>query len=80
MHRQIRGWQLRPGIPRRDLINHVHISEPYLEAIQQRSLHKLIAKILFVNKYDRCISIEMKKGSTISELAEIMKYVREIFN
>ena len=63
-----------------DLINHVHISEPYLEAIQQRSLHKLIAKILFVNKYDRCISIEMKKGSTISELAEIMKYVREIFN
>lgn len=63
-----------------NLINHVHISEPYLEPIQQRFLHKLIAKILFANKYDRCISIEMKKGSTVSELTEIMKYVREIFD
>ena len=62
------------------LINHVHISEPHLEAIKQRFLHKRIAKILSDNKYDRCISIEMKKGSSITELSEIMEYVKKIFN
>ena len=63
-----------------NLINHVHISEPYLEPIQQHLLHKRIAEILFGNKYAGCVSIEMKKGLAVPEISEIMNYVREIFS
>lgn len=63
-----------------DLINHVHISEPYLEPIQQHMLHKRIAEILSGNKYAGCVSIEMKNGLTVPEISEIMKYVRGIFS
>lgn len=63
-----------------DLINHVHISEPYLEKIQNRALHNNIASLLIKNNYNRCISIEMKKGCSKSELTEIMKYIKNLFD
>lgn len=63
-----------------DLINHVHISEPYLEKIQSRKLHNKIAALLSKNNYNRCVSIEMKKGCSVLELTEIMKYVKSLFD
>ena len=63
-----------------DLINHVHISEPYLEKIQSRTIHNNLAKLLKEHNYSRCVSIEMKKGCSISELTEIMKYVKNLFD
>lgn len=63
-----------------DLINHVHISEPYLEKIQKRKLHNMIAALLLENNYNRCVSIEMKKGCSVSELTKIMKYVKSLFD
>lgn len=63
-----------------DLINHVHISEPYLGKIQNRPIHNDIASLLSKNNYNKCISIEMKKGCTVPELAEIMKYVKKLFD
>lgn len=63
-----------------NLINHVHISEPYLEKIQNRILHNNIAALLSKNNYNGCVSIEMKKGCSVSELIEIMKYVKSLFD
>lgn len=63
-----------------DLINHVHISEPYLEKIQNRTLHNDIASILLKDNYDKCVSIEMKKGCSVLKLTEIMKYVKSLFD
>lgn len=45
-------------------INHIHISEPNLEPIKSRELHKELITILKENAYDKTISIEMKKADT----------------
>lgn len=60
-------------------INHVHISEPYLEEIQHRSLHKELAAILRENKYDNYISIEMKGGSELDKIKDIIQYTQDVF-
>ena len=60
-------------------INHVHISEPYLEEIQHRSLHQELASILRKNKYDKFISIEMKGGSEIEKIKDIIQYTQDVF-
>ena len=60
------------------LINHVHISEPYLEKIQQRDLHKEIINILKNENYGGYISIEMKQQENLQEVENIMKYVNEV--
>lgn len=63
-----------------NLINHVHISEPYLEPIKNRTLHKYIAEMLKHNNYNGCISIEMKNGLTVLEISKIMEYVKNLFS
>ena len=62
-----------------DKVNHIHISEPNLEVVQQRELHKKLAEQLKVNNYDKYISIEMKKGNTIEKTKEILNYVKGVF-
>lgn len=44
-----------------DLINHIHISEPYLELIQKRSQHKELLEALNSAEYNKFVSIEMKQ-------------------
>lgn len=61
------------------LINHIHISEPYLAAIQQRSLHKELAEILS-GKYHEFISIEMGKLGDLQEIYNTVIYVMEVFD
>lgn len=60
-------------------INHVHISEPYLEEIQKRSLHNELASILRKGKYENYISIEMKGGSELQKIKDIIQYTQDVF-
>jgi len=60
-------------------INHIHISEPYLEAIQKRSLHHELASILRNEKYKNYISIEMKGGSELEKIKDIIQYTQDVF-
>lgn len=60
-------------------INHIHISEPYLEEIQKRSLHKELASILRKEKYANYISIEMKGGSEVEKIKDIIEYTQDVF-
>lgn len=60
-------------------INHVHISEPYLEEIQLRSLHSELADILRKNNYSKYISIEMRSGTELSKIKDIIHYTQDVF-
>jgi sugar phosphate isomerase/epimerase len=60
-------------------INHIHISEPYLEVIQQRSLHNELASILRNENYANYISIEMKGGSELEKIKDIIEYTQDVF-
>lgn len=61
-----------------NLINHVHISEPYLKKIEKRELHKDLFAFLKSEKYNGFVSIEMGLTENISDLEDVMKYIREI--
>lgn len=62
-----------------DLINHVHISEPYLEEIEKRDIHFNLARILKENNYQKYISIEMKNLNSLDTVTECVEYIREVF-
>ena len=59
-------------------INHVHISEPNLNCIQNRDLHKNVIKILQDENYKGYVSIEMKSGCSIEQIKNKMKYLKNI--
>lgn len=63
-----------------DLVNHIHISEPYLNKILKRESHIFFANMLKNKNYQKYISIEMKKLDNIDELKEIIDYVYDTFN
>jgi sugar phosphate isomerase/epimerase len=63
-----------------NLINHIHISEPYLELILERTIHKELAKILRATNYKNYVSIEMKNLNDTKNLREVMKYTKSVFN
>ncbi len=60
-------------------VNHIHISEPNLERIRKRALHRALAKILRDEDYKGFISVEMKMQGDIAELVEVLTYVGEVF-
>lgn len=61
-----------------DLVNHVHISEPYLKEIEKRSIHKELIDLLKSLDYDKYLSIEMKNLDSLKKLEEIILYIKEI--
>lgn len=61
-----------------DVINHVHISEPYLRKIQKHQLHKELMNFLKSREYDGYISIEMSLQNSIEDLEEVFKYLSEL--
>ncbi|GHV23273.1 hypothetical protein FACS189494_11130 [Spirochaetia bacterium] len=61
-----------------DLVNHVHISEPNLEVIKQRPLHKELIDILQCAGYGGFVSIEMKNCGDIETVKNTVKYLRGI--
>jgi sugar phosphate isomerase/epimerase len=63
-----------------DLINHIHLSEPYLESIQERPIHLELAKILKKTNYQSYVSIEMKNLNDFKNLKEVINYTKSLFN
>ena len=61
------------------LINHVHISEPGLKPIEERSIHQELKEILSAEKYGRFISIEMGIVDGISIVERALEYVQSVF-
>ena len=61
------------------LINHVHISEPYLKPIKKRELHIELKNLLEKEGYKGFISIEMGKVDDLVEIKKAMSYVSRIF-
>ena len=62
-----------------NLINHVHISEPKLVAIQPRQLHQDLLYLLKRENYQGYISIEMGNQNSIKDLENAMFYVKNLF-
>lgn len=60
-------------------INHIHISEPYLEVIKERKIHQDLINILINNKYDKYISIEMKNSDSLESVKNTMLYIKNLF-
>lgn len=62
-----------------EYINHVHISEPGLNRIQNRECHEKLADWLKSFGYDNYVSIEMKKQDTVDSIYSCLEYVKSIF-
>ncbi|MCF0130865.1 MAG: sugar phosphate isomerase/epimerase [Pseudobutyrivibrio sp.] len=61
-----------------NLINHVHISEPYLAPIEHRKLHEQLITLLKREDYQGFISIEMGKQEDMAIIEAALSYVRSI--
>ena len=61
------------------LINHIHISEPYLKPIKPRKLHTKLASMLKDIDYQGFVSIEVGLQDDMVELSKMMEYVKGIF-
>lgn len=57
-----------------NLVNHIHISEPYLECIKKREIHNELKDL----NYDKYLSIEMKNPGDISIVKDTMIYIKEL--
>lgn len=62
------------------LINHIHISEPYLETILERPIHIELSKILKTKNYKKYVSIEMKNLNDTKNLKEVINYTQSVFH
>lgn len=63
-----------------DLINHIHISEPFLRKIEKRELHSVIFRKLKETNYNGYVSIEMNLQENINDVIDVLKYVSEVNN
>lgn len=61
------------------ILNHIHISEPNLERIKKRSLHRELAEILRKGHYSGYVSIEMKRTEDLKSIEETLEYISEVF-
>lgn len=62
-----------------NLINHIHISEPYLVPIEKRTLHHELINNLQNLNYDKFISIEMSNPNNIDLVKEAILYVKGLY-
>lgn len=61
------------------LVNHIHISEPFLAIIKKRQQHKDLASILKNKGYDKYISVEMKNTGELADVKNTLDYVQGVF-
>jgi len=66
-------------VPNMDMVNHIHISEPYLAVPEKRELHQRLANLLKNKGYQRFVSIEMKNPGNIEIVKDTMTYIGEVF-
>ena len=62
-----------------NLVNHIHISEPYLERIIPRKIHGELAAMLHQNAYSNYVSIEMKNQNNIELVKQTANYIKDSF-
>lgn len=60
-------------------INHIHISEPYLEPIVERKIHAELYQLVKEYNYTHFVSIEMKKNDDISIVKNAVYYIKDVF-
>ena len=60
------------------LINHIHISEPFLKKIEKRDLHKELFDFLRKENYALFVSVEMGLQENISDIEDAMKYIADL--
>lgn len=58
-----------------ELVNHIHISEPHLAAIECRGLHKELKELA----YNKFFSVEMKNPGNTQTVKNVMLYIKEVF-
>lgn len=58
------------------LINHVHISEPGMNPIIKRELHRQLFQLLKEHNYMNYISIEMKTQDTLTPVLHSLEYIK----
>ena len=61
-----------------EYINHVHISEPGLNLIEKRDIHRELFAILSSIGYNSFISIEMGNNGNIEMVKSIIEYVKAL--
>lgn len=61
-----------------EYINHVHISEPWLNLIERRPEHQLLFEILNSISYNKFVSIEMGNKGDLSNVKNIISYVNQL--
>jgi sugar phosphate isomerase/epimerase len=61
-------------------INHIHISEPYLELIQERGIHLELINMLIKNNYNKYISIEMKNLNSLEFVKNTILYLTKLLD
>lgn len=61
------------------MINHVQISEPRLGIINKNPIHQSLSFILKKAKYNRYVSIEMRKQDGLDAIQKSISYVKDIF-
>ena len=62
-----------------NLINHVHISEPYLVPVEKRPLHEDLCQVLTGFGYEGYISLENKNNNDIQALQNQILYMKSVF-
>lgn len=60
-------------------VHHVHISEPGLEPIEHREIHRALAQLLKAEDYGNFVSVEMKNTGDLKAIQQAAEYVREVF-
>lgn len=61
------------------LINHVHISMPYLLPIEEQEIHQRLKNILIEKQYKNAVSIEMAKPENVEIYKNAIEYISNIF-
>lgn len=61
-----------------EYINHIHLSEPYLEVIKQNPIHIKLNSLLLNNAYNKYLSIEMSKQD-LNTVKKTINYVKKNF-
>jgi sugar phosphate isomerase/epimerase len=64
---------------RTHLINHVHVSEPYMKPVCKRDLHNELSDLLRASGYDRYVSIEVATIDDMAVIASMIEYVGDVF-
>jgi sugar phosphate isomerase/epimerase len=62
------------------LVRHVHISEPFLAALEPRRLHRELSELLRGAGYGGFVSIEMASRGDLREIKRAAEYVLEVFS